>query len=175
MDGPVIKDAQAALASGDVTPVLKWVKPKAEATIREIFRRALAVRAMGPEARDLADQLFFETLVRVHREGEGAPYMGIEPAGTAIDPAIAAADEALDKASVEVLAKMLTTEIDNGLRERFGRAVEAKKHAAEDVEGGRAYVSAYVEFMHYAERLHGDAVTVSHADHEAPGGSAHRH
>ena len=74
-----------------------------------------------------------------------------------------------------LLAKMLATEIDKGLRERFGRAAEAKKHAAESVERGRAYVSAYVEFMHYVERLHGDAAIVRHAEHEAPSGSAHRH
>ena len=47
MDGPVVKTAQAALSKGDVTPVLKWVKPEQEADVREAFKKTLAVR--GPE------------------------------------------------------------------------------------------------------------------------------
>src|SRR5512145_18046 len=88
LDGPVVKDARAALDSKDVTAVLKWVRQDKEAEIREAFQHALGVRALGSEARALADRFFFETLVRVHREGEGAPYTGLKPAGTAVDPGI---------------------------------------------------------------------------------------
>ena len=82
LDGPVVKDARAALDAKDLTPVLKWVEYEKEGEIREAFQHALAVRALGPEARALADRFFFETLVRVHREGEGAPYTGLKPEGT---------------------------------------------------------------------------------------------
>src|SRR5262245_18395464 len=43
MDGPVVVEARAALASGDVEPVLKWVPPEGEAVVREAFQRTLAV------------------------------------------------------------------------------------------------------------------------------------
>lgn len=46
----------------------------------------MAVRAKGKEAQELADMYFFETLVRIHREGEGAPYTGLKP-GEAVEPA----------------------------------------------------------------------------------------
>jgi hypothetical protein len=173
MDGPVVHDARAALDSGDVTTVLKWVEPEAEATIREGFRRTIAVRALGPEARDMADRSFFELLVRIHRQGEGAPYTGIEPPGTEVDPVIATADAALEKGSVEPLSRMLAAQIEKGLRERFGRAAEAKKHAAQSVERGREYVRAYVDFMHYAERLAAGAA--GPAEREPPSASDHRH
>ena len=68
MDGPVVKDARVALDSKDITPVLKWIAPDKEGGIREAFQHALTVRALGAEARTLADRFFFETLVRVHRE-----------------------------------------------------------------------------------------------------------
>jgi len=90
--------------------------------IGEAFRHALGVRALGAEARALADRFFFETLVRVHREGEGAPYTGLKPAGTAVDPAIAASDTALETGSVDPLVKLLTAEVDRGLRHRFAEA-----------------------------------------------------
>lgn len=174
LDGPVVKDARAALDAKDIAPVLKWVSHEKEGEIRESFQHALRVRALGPEAQGLADRYFFETLVRVHREGEGAPYTGLKPAGTAVDPGIAASDTALETGSVDVLVKLLTGEVDRGLRHRFAEAAEARNHAAESVEKGRQYVAAYVEFMHYAERLLLNASSAaSHAEHGKPAEHAH--
>jgi hypothetical protein len=170
LDGPVVQDAAAALASKDVTPVLKWVGPEKEAEIREAFERALTVRALGPEARALADRFFFETLVRVHREGEGAPYTGLKPAGTKVDPGIAAADTALATGSVEPLAKLLSTQVETGLRLRHAHVIEARKHASASVAQGRQYVAAYVEYVHYAERL---LSATSAAPHPEPAGHSH--
>ncbi len=58
LDGPVVKDARVALDAKDVTPVLKWVSHEEEGEIREAFQHALGVRALGPEARALADRFF---------------------------------------------------------------------------------------------------------------------
>lgn len=152
LDGPVVMDAKLALEKGDVAPVLKWVKPSAEAEIREAFRLTLLVRAKGPQAQELADRYFFETIVRVHREGEGAPYTGLKPAGT-VAPGIALADKALESGSLQDLQKTLSEHMTEGLKERFAKAVEAKRHAGESVEKGREFVEAYVMFIHYAEGL----------------------
>jgi hypothetical protein len=171
LDGPVVRDARVALESKDVTPVLRWVRLDKEGEIREAFQHALTVRALGPDARTLADRFFFETLVRVHREGEGAPYTGLKPAGTAIDPGIAAADTALDTGSVDPLVKLLTGEVDRGLRQRYARAAAAHQHATESVEKGREYVAAYVEYVHYAERLL--LSSTSPDSHAEPGEHAH--
>jgi hypothetical protein len=173
LDGPVVQDARRALEAKDVSPVLKWVKPEAEAEIREAFRQSVSVRGLGPEARTLADRSFFETLVRVHREGEGAPYTGLKPAGSEVDPAILASDTALESGSVDALVKLIATEVEHGLRERFASASGARAHAAHSVEAGRAYVAAYVEFMHYAERLRRDATTRAAAGEHQAAGHAH--
>jgi hypothetical protein len=162
LDGPVVKESRAALDAKDVTPVLKWVKADREAEIREAFQRAQAVRGLGTEARALADRFFFETLVRVHRAGEGAPYTGLKPAGTEVDPGIAASDVALETGLVEPLVRLISGEVEQGLRERHARAVAARPHAAESVEKGREYVAAYVEFIHYAERLVAATGTAAH-------------
>ena len=136
LDGPVVKDARVALESKDVTPVLKWVRSDKEGEIREAFRHALTVRALGPDARALADRFLFETLVRVHREGEGAPYTGLKSAGTVVDPGIAASDTALETGSVDPLVKLLTGEVDRGLRQRYGKAAEgAEARGRERREG----------------------------------------
>lgn len=152
LDGPVVVEAQAALEKGDVTPILKWVKPGAEAEIQTAFAQAQRVRALGPDAKAMADRYFLETLVRIHREGEGAPYTGLKAAGE-VPPGIALADKALESGDAQALQKTLVDHLSAGLAERFARAVEAKKHVGESVEKGREYVEAYVVFIHYAEGL----------------------
>lgn len=171
MDGPVIMDARTAIEKKEITPVLKWVKPEHEAELRSAFTRVLAVRSQSKEARELADQFFFETLVRVHREGEGAPYTGLKSAGTKLDPAIEAADLALDSSKADALIKAVTDETAAGIRKRFADAVEKKQHAAHNVEAGRDYVAAYVEFVHYVEALHTTATRSAqpHGQAEAAG------
>lgn len=153
LDGPVVETARQALASGDVTPLLKWVSIKDEQLIRTAFQNTMEVRKLGGKAQELADMYFFETLVRIHREGEGASYTGLK-AGSEIDPAVALADKALETGSVDKLTNVLTDAAAKGIRERFNRALETKKHADESVSAGREFVEAYVAFTHYVENLH---------------------
>ncbi len=153
LDGPLLLEAKAALAKGDVTPLLKWVPPAHEAEIRNVFALVISVRKMGRDAGELADRFFFETLVRIHRAGEGAPYTGLKPAGTTV-PAIVAADEALAAGSVDALSAKIGNAVRDGIRKRFVAATEKKKHVNDSVEAGRQYVAAYVEYVHFIEGIH---------------------
>lgn len=153
LDGPVIADARAALRAGRIAPVLKWIRKADEATLHATFERALKVRVLGPEAREIADTHFFETLVRIHRAGEDAPYTGLKPAGS-IAPPIQAADRALESGSVDALVDAVTTRIERELRERFEKARAARAKRDEGAVAGRAYVSRYVDFVHYVEAIH---------------------
>src|SRR5512134_3033372 len=119
LDGPVVKAAEQALAKNDVNLVLIWVQPQDEAEIRSAFTHAVAVRKLGPEARRLADTHLFETLVRVHRAGEGAPYTGLKPAGRDLGPAIPATDRALETGDPAALLALLREALDHGLGARF--------------------------------------------------------
>lgn len=170
LDGPVVIDAGQALEKGDVTPVLKWVRPSDENAIRQAFTQTSAVRALSPEAKELADRSFFETLVRIHRAGEGAPYTGLQPAGQ-VAPPIAKADLALKKGTVDELAKAIAQHTEHGIRERFARTVEASKHADQSVNAGRDYVEAYVTYIHYVEGIV-DAVHKT-SPHDEGGGHVH--
>lgn len=155
--GPVVADARRALESAAVTPVLKWVEPSAEPEVRAAFDHVLRVRELGPEARELADTFFFETLVRLHRMGEGAPYTGLKD--DAPEAVILAVDEALLTGEVDALANELSGAVSSGVHDRYRRAREARRHVEESVEHGREYVQAYVELTHYVERIHQAAVS----------------
>ena len=153
MGGPVVKDAKVALEKKDVTPVLKWVKKEKEPDVRAAFEVALTERSKSPEAEEKADMKFFETLARIHREGEGAPFTGMKPAD-AIEPIEAEADKALEAGSVDTLTTEMSQHLTSNVKERFDRVLDKKKHMNDSVDAGREYVEAYVEYLHYVEGVH---------------------
>jgi len=177
LDGPVVTAARKALDTGNVHLVLVWVQKADENEIKAAFEKTLAVRKLNKQAQDLADMYFFETLVRVHRAGEGAPYTGLKPAGRDLGPAIPAGDKAIETRSAESLLQLLTSEVRQGLHTRFHEAVEKSNYSKNDVEAGRAFVKAYVEYIHYVEQLYAaakgpagghmhEAETLSAVDHK---------
>lgn len=161
LDGPVVNAARKALAAENVNLVLPWVSVKDEAAIRAAFIRTLSVRKLNPEAKDLADTWFFETLVRIHRAGEGAPFEGLKPAGSDFGPAISGAEKAIESGSDNALIKTFTAAIEEGIHHRFHVLLEAKDYKPNDLKAGREYVAAYVDFLHFAERLH-QSTTAGH-------------
>lgn len=173
MSGPVVLAGQKALEQGDVRHALVWVQPADEAEIRAAFTQTMAVRSGGKDAKALADRFFFETLVRVHRAGEGAPYTGLKPADTKIEPGIAEAEHALEMHSTAELKERLTSALDRQIEQAYQRVHKAKDFAPTDVEAGRRFVEAYVQYIHYVERLH-QAIVPSGHGHAAPD-APHQH
>ncbi len=161
LDGPVVKAAKSALRTGNVNLVLVWIQKRDEPEIRAAFQQSLVVRKQGPEAQALADRAFFETLVRVHRSGEGAPYTGLKPAGRDLGPAIPAADKALETGTMGPLQDLVAKAVQRGLQEHFETLKALKGYDPNDVAAGRRYVQAYVEYIHYVERLHEAATTAA--------------
>ncbi len=149
-DGPAVTDGRLALETGDPGPALAWVHADGDAEVREVFGLAQRVRALGGEARLAADRLFLETLVRLHRAGEGAGFDGIKPAGQ-VDPVVAAADRSIEVGQIEPLADLVAPERLPELRARLARALSLKDHDVRDVATGRRWVAAYVGFVKYAE------------------------
>jgi hypothetical protein len=176
-DGPAVTDGRLALETGDPSPALAWVHAEGDAEVREVLGLAQRVRALGGEARLVADRLFLETLVRVHRAGEGAGFEGIKPAG-AINPVVAAADRSIEVGEIEPLAGLVPPERLPELQARLARALALKDHDVRDVEAGRRWVAAYVSFVKYAEgeeREHGDASHGHGASAPVLAGHGHEH
>jgi len=170
MDGPVVKAAQKALESGNVNLILVWVQQKNESEIKKVFEKTLAVRKLSPQAKELADMYFFETIVRIHRAGEGAPYTGLKPAGAETNPAVAAADKAIDSNSLEKLEELLVNTVKEELHKKFHELLERKNYSPDDITAGRKFVEAYIVFIHYAEGVFeaAEAKQSTHQEHTEP-------
>lgn len=177
LDGPVVGAARMALQTADLNRVLIWVRPDDIDEIRRAFNEALATRKLGPQAQELADRYFFETLVRIHRAGEGAPYTGLKPAGRDLGPAIPAADKAVETSSIDEVARLLSEAVRNGLHTRFHDLMAKKSFRTDDVTAGREFIESYVTFIHYIERLYKIAAEPVDVDgHEkSVSGGAHQH
>lgn len=173
LDGPVVKAAQKALETGNPDPILIWIRTEDENEIRTAFEQTLTVRKLNATAKNLADRYFFETVVRIHRAGEGAPYTGLKPAGMDLGPAIPAADHALTSGSVDEVIHLLDESMKNGVKEVYKEVIERKGFDSHDIKAGRKFVESYVKFLHYVEGLY-QATRVSTKHHEAETG-AHEH
>src|SRR5690606_5334717 len=146
-------------------PLLKWVDEKDEAQVRSAFQQTRTVRELSTEARELADQYFFETLVRLHRASEGEAFTGLKPVGTPVDAAVRLSDQALETGESSVIVEPITNKVRQGLTERFEKAAEAKAQSEQSTEAGREYVAAYVELVHYAKAIH--LMAAGHGDPHA--------
>lgn len=160
LDGPVVKAARLALETGNVNLILPWIhKGPEEEELKQAFERALSVRkgtttTTNNETQELADLWFFETAVRLHREGEGAPFTGIKPAGPLESPAIPMADEAIETENSDKVIDFLADAVKEELHERFEHAISKKGFDENDVEAARDYVQAMLGFVLFAGHLH---------------------
>lgn len=158
LDGPVAKAVERALETGNVNPVLAYAPAAAEDEIRGAFERSRKVRALGPDAGALADQAFMETVIRLHRAGENAPYTGLKPKGIDYGPVISAAEYAVQSGDLAKLKAALAEEIDHALRERLAhvrelRNVSLEPKTAGEVQHARERVSAELGFITFAESI----------------------
>jgi len=174
LDGPVVMAAKHALEMGNVNLVLIWVQKEHEDEIKKAFQKTLSVRRLSPEARELAELYFFETLVRLHRAGEGEPYTGLKPAGRDLGPAIPAADKAITDGQLEPLYKLVAETLHDGLHEKFKTVMERRPFDKNNVRAGREYVEAYVILLHYVEGLYDAAKKGAHGHGHAED-EGHKH
>lgn len=164
-DGPVIKDAFKAFQQNNVSLVLKWVNPEHEQEIKSLFDKTLKIKKTADkEISKIVETHFLETLVRLHREGEGEPYTGLKPAGS-VTPVIQMADASIANNTADVLVSKLKAHIENDIREKYQLVQELSKTKDESVEKGRAYVAAYVKYTHTLEGL--EAALKGHEGHGA--------
>ncbi|OGK67085.1 hypothetical protein A2209_01415 [Candidatus Roizmanbacteria bacterium RIFOXYA1_FULL_41_12] len=154
LDGPVITAARKALSTNNVNYVLIWVKPENEDEIKKALKRAKSKRnqAKTKEEKAQADLEFFETLVKIHREGEGAKYEGIKPAGS-VEPEIALADKAVKTGTLdEVLHLIPSEENQDIILHLFHKLIEKSHYEVDNVPAGREFIEAYVVFVHSVEK-----------------------
>jgi hypothetical protein len=167
MDGPVVAAARRALEVADVNLVLPFVPAGAEDEIRAAYDRVRALRGLGPLVCETADLWFFETVVRLHRAGEGAAYTGLKPAGLPVGPVIPLAEAAIESGSSEQLADFLGTVLRTELTERLDAVQQLAAHRTRSLADERRYVQAMLGYQVYSHHLY-QAMRAS-AHHNAGG------
>ncbi|MCI4674149.1 DUF6448 family protein [Candidatus Mycolicibacterium alkanivorans] len=153
LDGPVVTAAKAALTEDNAELILPFVPESAEDQVRAAFDRTRAAQAEGGHfTHEVADLYFFDTVVRLHRAGEGAPFTGLKPAGLDVGPVIPLAEEAIDTQSIDKLYEFLSAELRRQLQTRLDRltALTGGVTTAER----RAYVEATLGLQVYSHHLY---------------------
>ena len=166
LDGPVVRAARSALDQDDVDLVLPYVHAAGEDEVRNAFELATKARVQGVEAREVADRFFFETVVRVHRAGEGAPFTGLKPAGLDVGPVIPLAERAIATGDPAGLSALLCEAVDAEVKDRLSEVTILEASSSKGVAEARQYVSAVLGLQVWAHKLYG---AVHAAAHEARG------
>jgi hypothetical protein len=137
---------------------LAYAPAAAEEEIRAAFEKSRKVRDVNADVRVLADQAFMETVIRLHRAGEGAAYTGLKPAGGDYGPVIPAAEHAVETGDLSKLRAALNEEIEHALLERLAHVRALQKAPLEpktsaEVPHARERVSAELGFVTFAETI----------------------
>jgi uncharacterized protein DUF6448 len=178
MDGPVVKAAIQALNTGSVDYVLPFVPKEGETEVSRAFQQVLPLHKQAGSAKDVADLYFFETVVRVHRAGEGAPYTGLKPAGLDVGPVIPVAERAIESGSPDELVGLLTETVRAEITERLAHAMKLKRHATHNVDAAREYVEAMLGLEVWSHKLYMTAKGPAHIgahEHAEHAEGAHVH
>ena len=174
MDGPVVTAAKKALDTGNLNLILPYAPEKAEDEIKKAFERTVIVRKSGgKEASDVADLWFFETVVRLHREGEGAPYTGLKPAGLDWGPVLPRVDKAIETGNPGEVVDFLSNAVEEQIRDRFKHFLATKKYREDDVAAAREHIEAMLGLELYAHHLYTN-ITAGEA-HGEQAKSGHQH
>ncbi len=152
-DGPVIKDAYKALETNNVNLVYKWISEAQESEINDLFALTVRTKLSNKDLYPIVEKHFLETLVRLHRETENAPYTGLKEAGTTA-PIIQLSDGAITSDNIEHVTVPLTNHINSVISEKFERVKSLEAIKDTNAENGRKYVDAYVDYTHTIEALH---------------------
>ncbi|HBG86848.1 MAG TPA: hypothetical protein DDW62_04795, partial [Marinilabiliaceae bacterium] len=94
-----------------------------------------------------------ETLVRLHRETEGAAFTGLKAAGTT-SAIVNLSDTALKDKDIDTLLSKLNNHIGSVLREKYNKVAALDKTKNDSPQKGREYVAAYVDYTHSVEAVH---------------------
>ncbi len=143
----------------------------AEDEVNAAFDQVIEVRAAGGTAADVADEWFYETVVRLHRAGEGAAFTGLKPAGLGHGKVVPLAERAIDSDDPGPVVEILTNALTEEVKRKFDVVMKLKGEASGSVAEAREYVEAMLGFIVWAHKTHACIVSDPLHDH----GSAHAH
>ena len=156
------------METDNVNYALKWVQPRYEGEVIRAFNLSMKVKDINADTRNLAEQYFFEILLRDHRAGEGAPFEGVKPHGTPIDERVKAADRSIEEGNLKPLEHLVDRDKQAELERRFQRVMAIRDFDVNNLEAGREYIEAYVQFFKFAEGEEDEHHGVhGHGGHEA--------
>jgi hypothetical protein len=153
LDGPIVTAARRALELQDVNMILPYAPKSSEEEIRRVFDKVMKIRSNDLTTREVADNYFFETVVRLHRIGEGASFTGLKPAGLYEGPIIPVAEKAIQTGSPRELIDLLKHFLEKELLFRFKKIQELKNQKPQNVDDTRDYIESMLGLQVYAHKL----------------------
>jgi hypothetical protein len=170
-----VKAAKKALETGNINYILIWIPQESEKELKGVFEKTLRARQAGKDAQEVADDWFFETAIRLHRAGEGAPYTGMKPAGLSEGPVVPKAEKAIETGNPKETIEFILKTVEEDLTHRFRHVMEKKKYDVNDVAAGREFIAGFIGWVVYSHHLYMSVAGGGEHGGDAGKSSGHHH
>lgn len=154
INGPVVQAAERALQTADFSEIAIWVSDEHEEELRQKFEQSRNVYQQGGDPRELAQDYFYSTAVRLHRLSEGMTFEGVKPPQP-LTQDLALAEQSLASENPGAVIDYLSRQMGEEVRELHRNVIEAAKSKEQSVEAGREWADAYVRYVIYVHGLDG--------------------
>lgn len=160
LDGPLVLAAIRALEDNNVNIILPWAPKEAEEEITNAFNLSTKIRNNDNITKKVADRWFFETVVRLHREGEGAHFTGLKPEGLDTGPVIPLTEECYELKDTKKVIEYLQQTVQLDIEKRFNRVIDTSNYDVNDVTAGREHINALLDYMTHSHKLYKSMIDV---------------
>ncbi len=115
----------------------------------------------GKDAKEVADDWFFENTIRLHRAEKEHRTPGMKPAGLSEGPVVPRAEKAIETGDPKESIGFILKTVEDDLTHRFHHVMEKKKYDVNDVAAGREFIEAFIGWVVYSHHLY---MSVTSAD-----------
>jgi len=153
LNGPVIRAAKTALETGDANYIVIWVPEESENTLKNLLEKTCCTQRIKNNMQNRAIDWYFDTVNRLCFVDRKMMFTGLKSDGCNENLIISKAVKAIETGSVEIITDNIPVAYEDEVKQRFRQVINKKNYPVNNPTAGRAYVSAFFEFMGYVQSL----------------------
>jgi hypothetical protein len=152
-NGPVMRAAKMALETGNANYVLIWVSEKSENTLKNLLEKTCCERSSRKNMQNGAIDWYFETVNRLHSVNRRMLYTCLKPGVLDESPIVLKVERAIETGNFEEIKGVIPNIHAGDVQQRFHYVMDKRNYEVNNIAAGRAYVSAFFDFIGYVHNL----------------------
>ena len=153
MQGPVVKAAKMSLETGNVNYVLIWLPEESENSIKNLLEKTCCKHSSKMNMQNQAYDWYFATVNRFFSASRSRDYLTVQFGGLSEKPLVLKVDKAIESGNFEEIRDIIPVSHEADAKQRFQHIMNMRNYPVNNIQSGRAYVSAFFDFARYVHNL----------------------